>query len=164
MTCTVITNATSWLLYVTLAVSLIHGPSGWHGHRYQITEAQLLNLSGVDNNNNNNVLFYVLFQTGAHSPLQSKKQKHSQNAHTHKHACTRAWMHAHKHTRTHKHTHAHTHMHTHTHTHTPWRRDISKILRRNGMFSLRSNGQGILSLAQSGSDLFLWHSRLSSDH
>ena len=30
--------------------------------------------------NNNNVLFYVLFhQTGAHSPLQSKELKHCQN-------------------------------------------------------------------------------------
>ena len=47
---------------------------------------------------NNSVLFSVLlFQIGAHSPLQSKEP-------------------AHTHTHTHARTHARTHAHTHTHT------------------------------------------------
>ena len=37
-------------------------------------------LKGNAVNNNNNVLFYALFlEIGAHSPLQNKVPKHSQN-------------------------------------------------------------------------------------
>ena len=59
--------------------------------------------------NNKNVLFYVLvLQTGAHSPLQSKKQQPTVKTNFRKQAC----MHTHTHTHTHEHTHTRTHTHT----------------------------------------------------
>ena len=69
-------------------------------------------------NNNNNVLFCVLFlRMLAHYKAENPN---SQNEHARIHACTHMCIHMHAHT------HTHTHMYMHTVNRIAWKGEVSK--------------------------------------